>query len=299
MSYYHPVYHYTTIFSLEKILESKKLKLSSCKNYKGKGGEDAELLCVLERNIKDKIFRKSLCRFLEIHQHYSCKNKSDEEIIKAIVNIRENSYMACFSRTRKNETLWKNFACDGCGVVIEFDGQYIDYDEIPITVGGPEGRSTERRWVKMEYDDEKFVKCIKGFHDQEVCNLVFYIDSYKNPQYKDEKESRLLLYCSPNNKGSADIDEYTRDGKKINRCFTKKGDAVYLELETTKFLCLNYDNSHAIKKIYCRKPYVKKKVEELIKDLKIEQERTVKESSGSLCKYQGKGIEVVFDENTE
>lgn len=168
-----PYYHYTSLETLYKILASGKLRLTACDNLKNAAVETMALEVALKKHVEK------------------------EGVIRKYMEEREKSYMVCFSkespevRSSNSDMLWKYYADNNKGVVIKFDytkfpfmahgskASYPDVDvnaleEIDIINSDLQGqRDTEFRMFSMMYEQEKFIKQMKG----KVVPSVFLIDS--------------------------------------------------------------------------------------------------------------------------
>lgn len=256
------VYHYTNLCALKGILSSKVLRLSSCRDYKDANAESEALACLIRYNLEKKDFRNSLCRFIG---HYTNKDEhcfDNDELIKQIVDIRANSFMACFSKVNNNEKLWSDYADNGCGVVLAFDKKYINLPN--ATAQDPDGRKTEARWTDMCYGEEKFVESI-SMNRGGKNTLVFQIDSYKSKKYEAEQEIRLIAYFDPEVSVNNCTPLYFEDDyNKILRKFNYKISIVEFELfpkYTYKEYC---DTTFAIRKIYYKNEGIKGYIQYLL-----------------------------------
>lgn len=254
------IYHYTNKCALEKILSSKILILSYCKNYRDKHAESEALKEVIKNNWGNGDFKRILYQFMKGKMNKPCSE--DEELFKNICNIRNNSYMACFSKINNNKHLWGKYAAKGAGVVLAFDKKYIKPPEVTCSRNG--NRIAEARWINdMEYGEEQFVKRVISCN-QEYMTLIFAIDSYKNKKYESEQETRLMVYDPDllvENRSPLNI-ECINDPKilrKIN--YNKEAQRMELEL-TSKYGC--YDKTFAIRKIHYNEEETMKEVKKLL-----------------------------------
>lgn len=277
------IYHYTNIEALCGIVKTNRLRFSSCSNYKDYEAESDEIRKVVCRNMHNhETFRSVLQDWFKRSKGRESLNNC--EVVDFIFEMRNKTFMACFSEVVDNNHLWNKYAKEGQGVVIGFKRNHI----LPF-LGGKGSvslngrRADEVRTCRMNYDEANFRESIEGWVGQNA-NLVFYIDAFKGYKYKDEKEFRCLVYI--NNIGNSTLnkiqsiyyDHETSGGKKIVRHFNynNEGATLGLQISNVPLLGDNYDSSIAIKHIYCKCDETIKRVRNILEEYSLDSLVTIK-----------------------
>lgn len=259
-----PYYHFTTLDTFCKIVDSGKIRLSSCNTAKNAAVEVMALYYAIKNMLNNDL--KLRASLLERN------SLTEEEWLDRFIEYRMKSYMVCFSKFNeqneseeisKAEYLWKFYADNSNGVVIKFNYECYPYRNHSSRgrVGQDSStvRSTEIRMDSVIYEDEerlkKFIDMVDGsFHP-------FVTDIYKPKCCELENEIRMLVYLS----NAQDLDTL----KGISESSTSNSDLPeylyydFRSMETSK-------TGSSIQKVFCRNKKTRDKLSEICEEDKIE-----------------------------
>lgn len=193
MSYY----HYTSLSKFKKIYDSR-LKMSRTNNVRKDGNESSvihHMLATLQSS--DPEVFKSLAKTLSV-------NENIDAIFEKLNCYRSSTYILCLSETATNEHLWKYYAEENSGVVIQLRDEFLPA-KIPFISGkitrGNHERHAEISLFTMIYGYNEYKNYLASILSQKnpvLPSLYILMDLVKDETHQDEKETRMLYYLGEN-----------------------------------------------------------------------------------------------------
>lgn len=246
------IYHYTTLDSLSKIIQSNCLQLSRCSGQRY-DDEIKPLQSALYDILKNKEISSNLLEKLEID--------NVDKAISKLIKERRNSYMSCFAEENNNAYLIEKYADDGKGVAIEFRTDYLPNGAwcSKNNVRSPQYCLNNVYYTKdfLETQIKRFINCEYG----NDLSLSIGLDLYKDQnKYSSEKEIRLIAYIpTPHECKSLRYFYYQEKENIFDIRYTKAlangnyFENLYFELFPKSNAFLKHNNQkccHAISKIF-------------------------------------------------
>lgn len=201
-------YHYTTMDGVKGIFNSYIKRMNKCPNSSAKVQVDE---CSL---------RASNVRFLNDSMEY----KEGVETLKGVINtldeanLNENIYTISFCQNGNLLSQWDRYGKNS-GIAIEFDfGPNTKLGYLKQIKRNKEEKEAPCRWkyvpINVEYvaQDELYRRIkeqvdlkITGDNTDEIANAIF-VPLCKNVGFKQEEESRIILYSCPMDNFIYDMD---------------------------------------------------------------------------------------------
>jgi hypothetical protein len=186
------IYHYCSVESFYKIINSKELWLFNALDMNDKL-ETTWIYSIMEKNFN----RGNMNNFWERLQHL-VENRHTENWF--------TPYLMCFSKDGDSLSQWRAYASDGAGVAIGINEDAIDIEnKLPLPV------SDNRRSLGIYdclYDVQEQIEIIdklfSGFSEVPLVNVhsnkflkqtisfAQYSLVFKNPKFREEQETRII-----------------------------------------------------------------------------------------------------------
>lgn len=216
MSHFEPspnpeiLWHYTTLDSLEKIVENKTLRAS----YPTSMNDATEI-----RGNFDRL--RSLLR--EDDRFSSEKFVNDDQFWSRLRSLKM-PYLACLSNAKDSLSMWRGYG----GAVTSTEGVAIGFDfENLVAILKTQSPEFGSPPLPVEYDDTPMLSILDQFasehgrgnltkDDRFVSYVINYVILRKHDGFKEEREWRVA--CLPEDSGSGEPQAKTKDidlGSKI------------------------------------------------------------------------------------
>lgn len=200
-----PYYHFTSLDSCEKIINTGNMRLSPCNMIKNIAVETMGLYSELEHILKsDTYLMDCLLKLFNQQQNSS--------LIDFLIRDRNKSYISCFSMFDEHNEIvlakdarymWKFYANDSNGVAIKFNYKCFPYFKHSTTseqdANGNFHRVTEMRMDQVTYDSDKLKEQLYQCVNWDMKQHIFATDVSKPKFCKLEQEIRFLVYVADRN----------------------------------------------------------------------------------------------------
>jgi hypothetical protein len=191
------IYHYTDLNGLKGIVENKDLWLTNSRY----SNDDEEMIHGLE------VVREVITEQLSAPAT-AARKKFLERVSKTLeAPSAEGVYICCFCQASNLLSQWRGYGANGTGVCLEFDPGGFSFITGPDSP--PRGlvrlwsvfykRETQRHIVQQALDfGFNTNKVDSAEQARKACDaILFFIPTFKNADFAEEKEIRLIFTPNP------------------------------------------------------------------------------------------------------